>query len=159
MSITVNAPSARRGRWIPWAFAGGMLLVVAVNAVLIVSAVSTFTGVTTGHAYDRGRAYNQVLAEAARQDSLGWNAAVTLAEGGLAVQVRDRAGAPVSGQLAGVLRRPLEGLDLPLEFAAAGAGHWVAVAEGLRPGQWEARLRLTGPGGEALDIRQRLVVP
>ena len=39
----------RRSAWIPWVFVGGMLLVVAVNGVLIVAAVGTFTGVTTGH--------------------------------------------------------------------------------------------------------------
>ena len=38
----------RRSAWIPWVFVGGMLLVVAVNGVLIVAAVDTFTGVTTG---------------------------------------------------------------------------------------------------------------
>ena len=35
----------KRSRWIPWIFVGGMLLVVAVNAVLVFASVSTFTGV------------------------------------------------------------------------------------------------------------------
>ena len=73
---TVMEP--RRSAWIPWVFVGGLLLVVAVNAVLIVTAVGSFTGLTTGHSYDRGRAYNHVLAEAARQDALGWTDSVTL---------------------------------------------------------------------------------
>ncbi|MCZ8150271.1 MAG: FixH family protein, partial [Roseomonas sp.] len=55
-----------RSRWIPWAFVGGMTVVVLVNLVLVYAALSTFTGVTTGRSYDRGRAYNLVLEEAAR---------------------------------------------------------------------------------------------
>ncbi|MBV1797064.1 FixH family protein [Siccirubricoccus sp. G192] len=148
----------RRSRWIPWAFAAGMLTVVAVNGVLITSALSTFTGVTVSQSYDRGRAYNQVLAEAARQEALGWRAEVTLGEGALRVMVLDAAGQPVRGRLEGVLRRPLEREEMPLDLAAIAPGAWLAPVA-LRPGQWEARLSLAGAEGQHLDIRQRLVVP
>lgn len=146
----------RQSRWIPWAFVGGMLLVVAVNGGMIYAAVSTFTGVTVGRAYDRGRAYNDVLAEANRQDALGWRAEVALAADALQVTVRDREGLPVPGRIDGVLLRPLEGTQLPLELAATTPGHWTA-AVAPKPGQWEARLRLTNASGAHLDIRQRLV--
>ena len=36
--------SDRKSNWIPWIFVGGMGVVIAVNAVLITSAISTFTG-------------------------------------------------------------------------------------------------------------------
>lgn len=148
----------RRSAWIPWVFVGGLLLVVAVNAVLIVTAISSFTGLTTGHAYDKGRAYNHVLAEAARQDALGWSSHVTLAEGLLRVVVRDRAGNPVAGRLEGVLRRPIEGTEQPFDAASATPGEWLAPVA-LRAGQWEARLRLTAADGSHLDIRQRVIAP
>jgi nitrogen fixation protein FixH len=153
---TVMQP--RRSAWIPWVFVGGLLLVVAVNAVLIVTAVGTFTGVTAGKSYDRGRAYNHVLAEAARQDALGWTAEVTLAGGVLRVTARDRAGEPVAGRLEGVLRRPVEGTELPFAPAAAAPGAWQAPVA-LRAGQWEARLRLTAADGGHIDIRQRVIAP
>ena len=65
MSATMNdrGYDPSRGRWIPWAFAGGLLLVVAVNAVLVYYAVSTFTGVTTPRAYEQGRRYDEVLVQ------------------------------------------------------------------------------------------------
>jgi nitrogen fixation protein FixH len=148
----------RRSAWIPWVFVGGLLLVVAVNAVLVVTAIGTFTGVTTGKAYDRGRAYNHVLAEAARQDALGWTDGVTLSAGVLRVVVRDREGNPVAGRLEGVLRRPVEGTELPFAPAAATLGEWLVPVE-LRAGQWEARLRLTAADGRHLDIRQRVIAP
>lgn len=148
-----------RSRWIPWAFVGGMSLVVVVNAGLIFAALSTFQGVTVGQSYDRGRTYNNVLASAERQEALGWSAQVTLREGTLDVTVRDRDGVPVAGRLEGVLQRPLERRALPLDFAALGGGRFLAAIEPGQPGQWEARLTLTNPRGDSFDIRQRVMAP
>jgi len=159
MSMTMTTEhDPRRGRWIPWAFAGAMLLVVAVNLGMVWAALTTFTGVTVSRAYERGRAYDQVLDEAARQRALGWQAQVALDGGALRVVVRDRDGQPVSGAIQGVLRRPLEGTDLPLQLAASAPGAWAATIAAPQPGQWEARLTLTGPGGQHFDIRQRVMV-
>jgi nitrogen fixation protein FixH len=149
----------KRGRWIPWAFVGGMGVVVLVNLVLVYFAVSTFTGVTVPRAYERGRGYDAVIEEAARQDALGWRAEVTLAGGVLGVSATDRDGHALAGRIEGVLLRPLEGLELPLAFAPRGAGRWAAEALPPQRGQWEARLTLHGPNGTAFDIRHRVLVP
>jgi nitrogen fixation protein FixH len=159
MTSERNATAPRRSAWIPWVFVGGMLTVFAVNTGLVYAALSTFTGVTVGRAYERGRGYDQVLAEAARQDALGWSARVTLAEDGMLVLVaQDRDGHPLAVAVRGVLHRPLEGIDLPLDFATAGAGRWIAAVQAPRAGQWEARLTLTGPGGQPFDVRERIFV-
>jgi nitrogen fixation protein FixH len=163
MSDMVIKPALQRGggrdRWIPWAFVGGMLLVVAVNAVLIFFALTTFTGVTTGKAYDRGRAYNHVIEAAARQEALGWRAEVTLRGADLVVTVADRDGAPLPGRIEGRLLRPLEGTTQPLDFSATAIGAFRAETGARQPGQWDAQLRFTGAGGQAIDIRQRLILP
>jgi nitrogen fixation protein FixH len=156
MSATTSF-DPRRSRWIPWAFAAGMLGVVAVNGVLITAAVTTFTGVTVGGAYDRGRTYNHVLAEAARQEALGWTADLAVADDVLSIAVRDREGQPISGALTGTLLRQLEGEQHALELAAVAPGRWVAPLA-ARPGQWEARLSLGAAEGRYLDIRQRVVL-
>lgn len=148
-----------RGKWIPWIFAGMMTLVVAVNGGLIFAALSTFTGVTTGHAYDRGRVYNHVIEEAARQAALGWTGHVALGAGRLSVVVTDREGLPVPGHLDGMLQRPLDGRELPLSFAAAAPGRWSAAVIPPAPGQWEARLTLIDSAGRHLDIRERVIAP
>ena len=155
MSATTFNP--RRSRWIPWAFAAGMLGVVAVNGVLITAALTTFTGVTTGGAYDRGRAYNHVLAEAARREALGWTTELALADGVLTIAVHDREGQPVPGTLTGTLLPTLEGEQQALELAPVAPGRWIAPVA-ARPGQWEARLGLRAAEGRHLDIRQRLVL-
>lgn len=157
MSVTLPEQPRRSG-WIPWVFVGGMGLVVAVNAVLIWAAVSTFTGVSVGHAYDRGLAYNDVLAESARQEALGWQARVRLDAQTLVVSVRDAAGEPVGGTLSGVLVRPLEGTRVPLEIRNVSPGEFHAAVTVPKPGQWQAELRMAGPRGERLDIRERVFV-
>jgi nitrogen fixation protein FixH len=162
MSATASlAGKPRRSAWIPWVFVGAMLGVVAVNGVLITAAVTTFTGVTVGRSFDRGRTYNHVLAEAARQEALGWRAEIALADGGvLRIAVQDREGRPVPGALSGTLLRPLEGSELALELAEVAPGQWIApLAASVRHGQWETRLTLAGPEGRRLDIRQRILVP
>ncbi|MBL6457518.1 FixH family protein [Belnapia sp. T6] len=157
--MTTRTYDPARGRWIPWVFTGMMLLVVGVNGVLITAAVQSFTGTTTGRSYDRGRAYNHILEEAARQAALGWTPRVTLAEGRLEVAVTDHDGLPVEGRLEGLLRRPIEGTSLPIEPERSGPGRWSAPVALPAPGQWEARLTLTDAAGRHLDIRQRVIAP
>lgn len=156
MSLQAHDPN--RGRWIPWVFVGGMLVVVLVNGVLIFQALSTFTGVTVGQAYDRGRTYNRVLDEAARQDALGWNLRASLERDRLIVTARDRAGAPITGVLESHLLRPLDGQRV--EFAdATGTGRFLLELPELRAGQWEFRGLLTSAAGERHDLRQRFTLP
>jgi nitrogen fixation protein FixH len=157
MSMSLPEHDPRRSRWIPWVFVGGMLLVLLVNVGMVVSALTTFTGVTTGRAYDKGRAYNHVLEEAARQDALGWRATVVVEARTLRLAVQDRAGLAVPGRAAGVLHRPMDGLELPLALVAEAAG-WTAALPAAPAGLWEARLTLTDAEGHRLDIRQRVVL-
>jgi nitrogen fixation protein FixH len=157
MSASMFDP--RRSRWIPWAFVGGMTIVVIVNVFMAYMAISTFTGVTVPRSYERGRGYEAVLSEAARQDALGWRAEVAFAEGRVAVTALDREGRPLAGRLEGVLMRPLEGTAVPLAFEARGGGRYAAEAAPPLPGQWEARLTFYGPGDAAFDIRRRVMVP
>lgn len=156
--MSTSLPTPRRSLWIPWVFVGGMLVVVAVNGVLVYAALTTFGGVTTPKAYERGRLYNEVLAEAVRQEALGWRITAQLHEGVLRVNAADRDGAPLAGELSGALLRPLDGERLPLDFAAAAPGVWIAAAPALRPGQWEVRLRLAR-GADRSDATIRVIAP
>jgi nitrogen fixation protein FixH len=148
----------RRSRWIPWVFVGGMLLVVVVNGVLIFSAISTFTGVSVGRAYDKGRTYNHVLREAARQDALGWTTRVSLDAQRLTVTAQDRDGVAIAGLLEAHMLRPLDGqrVDLP---DARGSGRFMQDLPELRAGLWEFRGLLTSANGQRHDLRQRFTLP
>jgi nitrogen fixation protein FixH len=160
MSMTMQRDyDPKRGRWIPWVFVGGMTLVVVVNGLLVWFALSTFTGVTVTRAYERGRGYDQVLAEAARQDALGWRGDITLEAGVLRVVMQNDAQQPLHGRLEGVLQRPLEGVEVPLGFGATGHGRFAARLEPLRAGHWEARITFFDESGTAFDMRKRFILP
>lgn len=154
--MSQSTMNERRSGWIPWVFVGGMLIVVVVNGVMVWFALSTFPGLTTTQSYDRGRAYNQVIAEAARQDALGWSTRVSLREGRIAFAVTDREGRAVDGVLQAHLLRPLEGTRVELGAAVAREGFDLPD---LRAGQWEFRGTFADAQGRHLDIRQRLMVP
>lgn len=156
-AIAAQAPV--RGRWIPWVFVAGFLVVIGVNAVLITAAVGTFTGTTTTGAYDRGLGYGAVLDEAARQRALGWKAEVVRAGGAVVVTVRlpDGSPLPADAAVAGTLQRPLDRTSLPLDFQPSAPGAWRAAADVPAPGAWEAVLTVTR-GADRLERRQRLVI-
>lgn len=162
MSATspASSPSGRRGRWIPWVFVGGFGVVVAVNAVLITAAVSTFTGTTTRGAYNRGLEYGEVLAEAARQRALGWRGTVVRAGDAVQVSLRLSDGSPLPADavVTGTLQRPLERTALPLDFQPTGPGGWRAVAAVPAPGAWEAVLTVLR-GTDHFELRERLSFP
>jgi nitrogen fixation protein FixH len=156
----MRAPgAARRSAWIPWVFVGGMGIVVAVNAVLIVLALSTFTGTTVPRAFERGRQYDLVLAEAARQAALGWQVEVALNGNSLTVTARDAEGRPLIATVEGALHRPLQDLALPVGFQPVGSGRWAGIADIPLPGQWEARITVTAPDGRHKDVTRRIFVP
>lgn len=155
MSIPAHDPN--RSRWIPWVFVGGMMVVVVVNGVLIFQALTTFTGVTVGQSYDRGRTYNRVLDEAARQDALGWQLRASVEDGQVTITARDRGDAPIAGVLEAHLLRPLDGERIPFPDAT-GAGRFVLELPELRAGQWEFRGLLTSAAGERHDLRQRFTL-
>jgi nitrogen fixation protein FixH len=158
MSDVVLRSETERSRWIPWVFVGGMLLVVVVNLILVWFALTTFTGVTVGQAYDRGRTYNHVIEAAARQEALGWQAAHALEDGRLTVRVTDRQGVPIDATAVGRLQRPLDGSVLPLTFRALGSGHFVASTESAQPGQWDLHLVFVSVSGDRLEVRNRMIV-
>lgn len=137
----------RFGHWIPWVFVGLFLLVLAANGTMIVIAVSTFTGLETTQAYEKGLAYNNRLAAAAEQDKLGWTAAFVAAPKGekrvaLELELTDRLGnAITSADVEAALVRPVqEGYDLAVRLDDQGNGRYAAEVDLPLPGQWDIRL-------------------
>ncbi|WP_367596588.1 FixH family protein [Teichococcus deserti] len=46
-----------------------------------------------------------------------------------------------------------------MAFTPQGEGRFRAALPVPRPGQWDARLVMTGPGGREFDLRRRLGLP
>ncbi|MCU0985693.1 MAG: FixH family protein [Acetobacteraceae bacterium] len=153
-------------RWIPWTFVGGMVLVIVVNAVMVWFALSTFTGTTVDRAYERGRLYNEVIAEAERQARLGWRFSVLWEadasaplSGRVVLQAADKGSAPLDRlSIDASVLRPLEAPEpLSLGFTQVAPGRYVAPLVLPKPGQWEVRLEARRGAEGPVDHRQRFV--
>lgn len=160
-------PVHRKSTWIPAIFVLVFLVVAAVNAVLIVTAVRSFSGLETGGAYERGLTYNQTLAAAARNEQMGWQAKIKItsldqpatdpARRQLAVQILDHGNMPIPGlTVEAVLVRPTNaGLDEALPMRATGNGIYRADFQPTAFGSWELRL-LAKKGAESWQHSERI---
>ena len=89
-------------RWIPWLFVGGFLLLFVITGNFVRLALGTFPGLVTTNAYERGLAYDDILAAERAQEERGWQldiAIPTYAEPDAiaAVTLMDRYGDALSG--------------------------------------------------------------
>jgi nitrogen fixation protein FixH len=154
-------------RWIPWTFVAGFVVVVAVNAVMVQIALSSFSGLATRSPYERGVAYNRVLDEAQRQAALGWQVDVSFASAGresragrLEIIARDTAGAALdAARVQAILTRPVERIEaVELTAPSVGAGRFEAFLNVPLAGQWDLQL-IIHRGDQRMDLRRRLFVP
>jgi nitrogen fixation protein FixH len=165
----MTARARQSGWWYPWIFVGGMLVVIAVNAVLCFFAVDTFPGLETKDHYRKGLAYNRALAAAEIQDRLGWRMDLSFIPhtqagnqhgGELVVSFTDKDGNPLRNlSVAAALVRPThEGFDTSIDLNHGGDGHYAGMVAMPLPGQWEARVRARGDGQDFRKT-QRIFVP
>lgn len=160
MSSIAQPARIRRSAWIPWAFAGAFVFVVAVNVVLIVAASRSWTGVVTETPFDTGNDYNRVLAEAQREGGLGWKVeaqGLRLDDGRVRIDVTvaTAPGAAPETDLDGTLLRPI-GMHapVPLAFRSLGGGRYEADVKGAEAGNWELRLSVRGKDGDLHTSRR-----
>lgn len=149
--------NVRSGRWIPWVFVGLFGLVLVANGTMITIAVSTFTGLETTNAYQKGLAYNEALAAKEEQAELGWqttldNEPVAGSKGAgsqgagteqtLAFTLTDRVGNPITtARVEAIVVRPIqEGHDQTIAFESTGQGRYRASVDLPLPGQWDVHL-------------------
>jgi len=168
MSMTVT--TRRPGWWYPLIYVGVFLVVLAVNLVMAYFATHSFTGLETEQAYDKGLAYNEVLAKAKAQQALGWSVdAVVTAhdpsnssqhDADVTVSFKDKDGKPVTGlSVKAKLVRPTQaGFDQSLELVEQAGGNYASLAHPPKPGQWD--LHVVAHKGEIdYEINQRVLVP
>lgn len=159
-----NAEKKRRHSLIPWLFPAAMLPVLAANGALIYLALASKPALVDAHPFDDGRRYNRELAAASAQQRLGWTAALEaprrVAAAPIAVTVRDRSGAPVSGLAVELsVRRPVGALpDRRLVLAETGPGRYTAAVTLPLSGQWQFDI-VARRGGEEFVYARRVVIP
>lgn len=155
---------SRRSRWIPWVFVGGFLTVLIPNGFLLYYSTRQPVALVVDKPYERGIAYNKLLAAAREQAKLGWHAQATVSgfeaaagTGRIEITVTDDAGPLAASVVQLTLSRPLEGDSLPVLTLPVEGGIAQASLTGLRPGQWSARM-VVHRGEEHAVLEQRLVL-
>ena len=163
-SIPTSSFDPRRSRWIPWAFVGAFVVVIAVNVLLAVEASRSWTGVVTETPFDTGNDYNRIIAETAREAALGWKVDAQTArtdDGKVRITVSiDMAGrAPDALGLDGTLTRPIGmAAPVPLRMEAVGLGRFETSLKLPENGNWDLHLTVRSKDGE-LRTTRRLFVP
>jgi len=161
------AQNRQRGWWYPYIFLGFFVVVVGVNGTMAFFATSTFSGLSTANAYEKGLSYNRNIAEAKAQAELGWTVETSSAPvaGGakqsrLTASFRDRDGKPVNGlEVRATLARPTaHGYDLPLVLAADGPGRYGVTATLPLDGEWDLELVALGKDA-SYQTQRRLILP
>lgn len=165
----MNKTKRADGWWYPWIFVAGFMVVFAVNGTMAYIAVSSWTGLETKDYFNQGTRFNDVLAQRAAQDALGWKVAfqyehtphdVDPRAGLFQIRFTDKNGQPISGlYISAVAKRPTqEGYDQDLIFTFRGDGTYSANTTLPLPGLWE--LRYTAERGEEVfKMRSRIQVP
>lgn len=162
------ARERKPGWWYPYIFVGAFVVVVGVNGTLAFFATSTFTGLQTEGAYEKGLAYNQNLALAKAQQEMGWTVepTVTPVKAGetrradIAIRYRDRDGRAVDGMevKAKLIRPTTKGYDHEVALAARGGGTYGAIIELPLPGVWDMDAVAVGKD-VSYSFSHRFVVP
>jgi nitrogen fixation protein FixH len=133
-------------------------VVVAVDASFAVLAVRTFPGEVSVTPYEDGLYYNRHLAQMRAQAKLGWRAAATVSKGGeLRVELRDRAGRPLTDlKVTAQLQRPAtESGRLYVTLKPTGPGSY-AVRPPAAPGAWDVDVVAVDAKGGRLEAQRRL---
>jgi len=162
--MSTMAKERARSWWIPWAFVGFFVVILAVNGVLVIFAFDSWTGLETQDAYQKGLAYNEQIAEAEAQAKLGWHGSLsfepTAARAGrVTLVLADRFGTPVTGAaVRAELVRPIhEGEDFAALLDDRGGGKYEAELSFPLAGQWDLRLVADHERG-LYRLRERIVV-
>lgn len=145
----------KRDKWIPWYFVLFFVVVAAVNAVMVTLALRSYSGTVTDHPYEKGLAYNKVVAAANEQDALGWKAGILYKQGKLHYVLQDKNGIVLKPDMveASISRPTQRGLDFALPLA--GEATQVDFPE---KGVWEVRVDALYQGKHHQHM-QRIVVP
>jgi nitrogen fixation protein FixH len=131
----------RRTSYVPWLFVGGFGITIAVNAVMIWFAISSFSGLYSTNPREQGLHYNDVLAQQKARDALSWKVDIAWrpSSSRLEIDLRDTTGQPLSGaQVRVSLVRPVEKrAPIPVVMQAVDSGRFAAHVDLPERGNWD----------------------
>jgi nitrogen fixation protein FixH len=139
-------------------------VVVAVNAVMLRAATSTFGGIEVASAYRAGLAFNNEIAAAARQDALQWKVDVDLARQSqdwtrLVVHLSEADGALTPGiRVSARLIHPADGRrDRRITLNETCLGEFEGTTD-ASPGRWDLLIEVSHDDDVVFRSRSRLTL-
>ncbi|MDA0902148.1 MAG: FixH family protein [Proteobacteria bacterium] len=136
-------------RFIPYLLIGFFSIIFAVDMVFIYLAKTTWTGIATEDAYQKGLKYNQTLEYVKKQKELGWSSDIEYkasgeATGVLRVIIADKDNKVISDAaiIAKITRPVQEGFDFetPLKFNPTNSAYEALIDFPLK-GQWDVEIQ------------------
>jgi nitrogen fixation protein FixH len=111
--------------------------IIGVNVVMAVAATGSFPGLVAENSYVASQRYNELLAEARRQDAAGWRHELAVEDGVLRFSLATQAGSPATGlDVVAHAGRPSSAReDRVVTFAAGAAGVYLSNTP-LPAGRW-----------------------
>jgi nitrogen fixation protein FixH len=158
-------PAAREitGRTVLFSLLAFFGVVITVNGVMAVAAVSTFGGLETESSYKAGLAFAGEVAAAQAQEARHWRVEASLAPAadGTNIQILARGadGRPLAGLEAAaiVLHPTYQRLDHTIRMAEDSPGHFSGRAA-LEPGQRDVVIELSRGGERLFRSKTRVVL-
>lgn len=147
-------------RYFPHWTIGALFVVVAVNVFMAYEAIGSFPGTATDADFATSNRYDQVLADEARQELLGWKLEASVAGNIAVVELKTRDGADLEGaRVVATAQRPAGGeADQRLQFRASAPGRYRADVALPVPGQWDLLIYVSSNGRE-YRVTRRILVP
>lgn len=128
---------------IPYIFVAFFAVIFAVDAFFIYLSKATWRGLATENSYEKGLHYNQTLAEAKKQEALGWKMTISFTSlsndsGNVFITLKDKDLKPITDAKISIeVKRPVqEGFDFNQDVAFKG-GLYEAKMTFPLPGQWD----------------------
>lgn len=149
VAVETDTPIRRTGqRLAGWhvlaGFVGFFAIVIAVNAAMIYSAVSTYSGVVAAEPYRKGLHYNDRVRASELQQQLGWRNAIAVDRSGkIEIRIVQADGIPLGGldvQMA--LGRPSTNREDARMTLVEASGVYATHAGELQPGSWVVALEV-----------------
>lgn len=139
------------GRHVLFAMLAFFGVIFAVNGVFLYQALNTYTGVVQDEPYRKGLAYNERIAEDARQTALGWTRSIAMSPAGMVkLALKDNAGAPVQGLVvSAVVGRPSTNVrDVPVRLVEGEPGVYQASIGEVDAGSWVISIEAARVNGD-----------
>ncbi len=127
-------------------------VIIGVNVFMAYSAIGTFPGLETKNSYVASQQFD---VQKAAQEALGWDVAVDVDGETLVLDIRDRAGDPVTVKsIYGLLGRATHVKeDQEPEFSQGSNGVYLAQVGKLGEGNWNLRLNVVAEDGTSFQRR------